>query len=106
MAHSEDFGQAELIEKLRDCFVPRSERNVITAGLLRSATLERDLNGPGGEIAGVPARFIARVTLASPGSEEAVNSQLRAIVENRLLGLPEISRAEVTVLPPLFSILG
>ena len=106
MSRSENFGQAELLNRLRDCFIPRSERNVISAGLLRSATLERDLTAPGAGIPGVPTRFIARIVLDAPGNEEAVNSQLRAVVENRLLGSPEISQAEVTMRPPLFSILG
>ena len=79
---------------------------MVTAGLVRSATLEHDAGAPGAGISGVPERWIARVRLTAPGTEEIVNAQLRAAVENRLLGLPAISRAEVTLLPSLFSILS
>ena len=106
MQPTQPFSQDDLQRALRDCFIPSQRRDVITAGLLRSATLERDLDAPGAGIPGVPDRFIARVALFAPGSEEVVNAQLRAVVENRLLGLPAISRAEVTLSPPLFSILG
>ena len=79
---------------------------MVTAGLVRSARLQHDAEAPGAGIPGVPTRWIARITLIAPGSEDVVNSQLRAAVENRLLGLEAISRAEVTLVPPLFSILG
>ncbi len=106
MNGAERFTESELIEALRDCFIPKSTRNVVTSGIVRSATLERDSDAPGAGIPGVPDRYIARVTLAAPGSDEALNAQLGAIVENRLLGLPAIARAVVTILPPLFSILS
>ena len=100
------FNEADLRRALGDCFIPGQRRSLITAGLLRTATLSPDLEAPGRGIPGVPDRFIARITLTEPSADEAVNAQTRAIVENRLLGLPAISRAEVTLLPPLFSILG
>ncbi|MGI4830085.1 MAG: hypothetical protein ACRYFU_18075 [Janthinobacterium lividum] len=100
------FTQADLLEALRDCFVPALRRDVVTAGLVRSATLELDADAPGAGIRGVPTRFIARIMLTAPGVEEAVNAQTRAAVENRLLGLEAISRVEITLRPPLFSILS
>ena len=100
------FTQDDLVAALRDCFVPALRRDVVAAGLLRSATLELDHDAPGAGIPGVPERWIARVTLTAPGSEELVNAQTRAAVENRLLGLEAISRAEITLTPPLFSILS
>ena len=100
------FSEDDLRRALRDCIAPGLHRNVIEAQLVRSATLTRDVDAPGSGIRGVPDRFIARVTLTAPGAEEAAATQLRALVENRLLGMPQISRAEVTVLPPLFAILN
>lgn len=93
------------MEALRECFVPALRRDVVSAGLVRSAVLELDREAPGAGVSGVPPRFIARLTLWEAGSEDAVNAQLRAAVENRLLGLYAISRVEFTMLPPLFAIL-
>ncbi len=93
---------------LRDCYLP-DRRNIVAAGLIRSATLTPDVNAPGANIPGVPARHIAHITLYAPASnpdpDDAVNAQLLAQIENRLLGLEAISRVELTLLPPLFSIL-
>ena len=101
-----EFTEAELITALKDCFVPALRRDVVAAALVRSATLERDTEAPGTGIPGVPARFIARVILAAPGGDEVGNAQLRGAVENRLLGIPQISQAKVTLQPPLFAILS
>ncbi len=98
--------EADLLRALRDCFLPALRRDVVSAGLLRSATLEPDPDAPGAGVPGVPERYIARVRLSAPNAEEAIAAQLQAAVENRLLGLPSLSRAEVTILPPLFSILS
>jgi metal-sulfur cluster biosynthetic enzyme len=99
------FTDADLLQALQECFVPALRRDVVAAGLVRSAKLQRDADAPGAGIPGVPERFIAQIGLWAPGSEEAINAQLRASVENRLLGLPAISRVEVVISPPLFSIL-
>lgn len=102
---ADTFSEAELMEALRECFVPALRRDVVSAGLVRSAALELDREAPGAGIRGLPQRFIARLVLWEPGTGEAVNAQLRAAVENRLLGLYAISRVELTTLPPLFPIL-
>jgi metal-sulfur cluster biosynthetic enzyme len=100
------FTESVLLEALQQCFVPALRSDVVTARLVRSATLERDADAPGAGIPGVPHRWIARITLAAPSSEDSVIAQLRAAVENRLLGLEAISRVELTISPPLFSILS
>lgn len=100
------FTETDLLKALRDCFIPALRRDVVTAGLVRSATLELDSDAPGTGIPGVPDRWIARIKLTAPSAEDIVNSQLKAAVENRLLGLQPISRVELTMSPPLFSILG
>ena len=99
------FTEADLFEALQECFIPALRLDVVTAKLVRTATLVPDLEAPGAGISGVPERFIARVTLVAPGGEEVVNAQTRASVENRLLGLSSISRVELKMLPALFSIL-
>ncbi len=100
------FTEADLLHALRECFVPALRRDVVSAGLVRSATLIPDHDAPGSGIPGVPPRFVARLQLWEAGAEDGVNAQLRAAVENRLLGLYPLSRVELTMLPPLFSILG
>ena len=95
----------DLLLALRDCYDPRLRRNIVELGLVRTATLQRDAGAPGANIPGVPPRFIAHIGLTAPGSDEAANAQLAAQVENRLAGLPAISRTVVRVLPPLFPIL-
>ena len=99
------FTEDNLREALEACYVPALRRDVVAAALVRSATLAVDDEAPGAGIAGVPLRYAARVVLRAPGAEDAINAQVRAAVENRLLGMPEISRAEVSMVPALFSIL-
>lgn len=100
------FTDDDLRRALADCYVPALRRDVVQAGLIRSASVELDREAPGFGIAGVPERYRATVILVAPGGEEVVNAQLRAAVENRLLGMPEISRAEVSLVPSLFPILS
>jgi len=103
--------EADLLHLLRDCYTPAGP-NIVAAGLVRSATLTPDLDAPGASIPGVPTRFIAHITLhaveaarASAHPAESLDTQLSAQIENRLLGLPAISRVEFTLLPALFPIL-
>lgn len=96
---------ASLLDALRDCYDPRTRRNIVEMGLVRSATLTPDFDAPGANIPGVPARSIAHITLTAPTSDDAQNAQLIAQIENRLAGLEAISRTEVTLLPALFPIL-
>ena len=94
------------MEALRGCFVPALRRDVVAAGLLRSASLELDVDALGAGIAGVPPRFVSHLALWAAGADDGVNAQMRAAVENRLLGLRAISRVDLTLFPPLFPILG
>ncbi len=96
---------ADLLQSLRDCYAPALRRNIVEAGLVRSATLTRDNDAPGANIPSVPPRYIAHIILTAPGSDEAANAQLLAQIENRLLGFEAISRVTVTLRPALFSIL-
>ena len=100
------FGEEQLRAALGDCFIPGQHRSIVAAALVRSASLHRDVDAPGATIPGLPPRYIAHVRLTAPGTDDALNAQLRAIIENRLLGLPQISRADVTIVPPLFAILS
>jgi metal-sulfur cluster biosynthetic enzyme len=96
---------ADLVNALRDCYDTLQQRNIVELGLVQSAALVRDAEAPGASVRGVPPRYIARITLRAPGSDDTRNTQLRAQIENRLTGLPGISRAEIEMLPALFPIL-
>jgi metal-sulfur cluster biosynthetic enzyme len=95
----------DLLNALRDCYHPVLNRNVVDLKLVRAVELVPDADAPGAGIAGVPQRFVARVRMTAPGKDEGANAQLVAQVENRLLGMEAISRAEIELLPPLFAIL-
>lgn len=97
---------ADLVNALRDCYDTLQQRNIVDLGLVQSAVLTRDTEAPGAFVRGLPPRYIAHIMLRAPGSDDTRNAQLRAQIENRLAGLPEISRAEITILPALFPILG
>ncbi len=98
--------EADLIRALRDCYEPGpARRNLVDAGLINSATLTLDTDAPGHNIPGVHPRYLASIRLFAPGADEAANAQLLAQIENRLLGIPTISRVSLTLLPTLFPIL-
>ncbi|MDE1154911.1 MAG: DUF59 domain-containing protein [Acidobacteriaceae bacterium] len=82
-----------------------TRRNLVEASLVRSAVLVRDLDAPGQGIVGVPEKFIARVRIQAPSSDEALTAQMAAQIENRLAGIEAISRTELELLPPLFPML-
>lgn len=93
-----------LLHLLRDCYTPTGP-NIVDAGLIRTATLTPDPDAPGASISGLPPRYLARITLHCPTTDDTANAHLSAQIENRLLGLPYISRVELTLLPALFPIL-
>jgi metal-sulfur cluster biosynthetic enzyme len=97
---------ADLVNALHDCYDTLQRRDIVDLGLIQSATLARDVEAPGTNIRGVPPRYVARITLRAPSSDDTRNAQLRAQIENRLAGLPEISRTEIEMLPALFPILS
>jgi len=91
---------ADLLAALRDCYDSLLRRNIVDLNLVRSAHLTPDPEAPGP----IP-RFIAHIQLTAPTADEAANAQLQAQIENRLMGLEPISTVQITLLPPLFSIL-
>ena len=93
----------DLLNLLRDCYT--HQRNIVDLGLIQSATLTPDPDAPGASIPNLPPRHLARITLRAPTSDDTANLQLVAQIENRLLGLPSISRVEINLLPALFPIL-
>ena len=97
--------EGDLLQALRDCYDPILKRNIVDLGLIRSATLSEDREAPGANIPGVERRHIAQITLVAPAADEAAVAQLCAQIENRLAGLPSISKSKIKLLPTLFPIL-
>ena len=97
--------EVDLLTALRDCYHPRLHRNIVELKLIRNASLERDDTAPGANIPGVPPRYIAHVSLTATPNDPDAETLLTAQIQNRLAGLPTISRTEVQFLPPLFAIL-
>jgi metal-sulfur cluster biosynthetic enzyme len=98
--------EPDLVNALRDCYDTLQQRNIVDLGLIQSAALTPDTTAPGANVRGVPPRYFARITVRAPSSDDTRNAQLRAQIENRLAGLPEISRIEIEMLPALFPILS
>ena len=96
---------ADLLNALRDCYDPILKRNIVELNLVQSATLIEDPEAPGANIPGVGPRYTAHITLIAPSADETANAQLQAQIQNRLAGLPAISRAHVKLLPSPFPIL-
>ncbi len=96
---------ADLLEALHDCYDPVLKRNIVELKLVRSATLRQDLQAPGATIPGIGMRYTAHITLTAPSADEAATAQLQAQIENRLAGLPAITRTHISLLPPVFAIL-
>ena len=98
--------EGDLLNALRDCYDPLLRRNVVDMHLVQSVALNVDPDAPGASVRGVSSRFIARVVLRAPGTDELRNAQLKAQIENRLAGIPEISHSVVDLLPAYFPILS
>lgn len=86
-----------LREALRACFDPQLGLNIVDLGLVHRIDLALDLDAPGAGIPGVPPRQGLRLTLLPASADEAYQSQLRALVANRLAGLPGLSHASVVL---------
>lgn len=82
----------EVREALRVCFDPELAVNVVDLGLIYRVSVERDADAPG-----VEARFFVRVALTMRAPDEEREAMLVGQVANRLLGMREVSRAQVDV---------
>ena len=83
---------------LRDCYHPELALNVVELGLVHAVELALDGDAPGAGIAGVPPRQRVRVEMLHAADDEGPSALLRALVENRLLGMDGLSRVEVVLL--------
>ena len=96
------FSEDDLREALRACFDSsnpfKRPLNIVDLGLVQAIHLEVDDQAPGFGIAGVPLRQRLHLSLISTSNDPDANTILVAQIENRLAGLPEISRSTVELL--------
>ena len=83
--------EQDIVEALRVCYDPEHRINVVDLGRIGGISIERDTEAPG-----MDTRAQVRVEVL-PHNEEQ-DAMLVALITNRLLGMYEISRAEVSVL--------
>ncbi len=92
--------EATIREALRACFhsLPfNTPVDIVSLGLVESIHLALDLDAPGAGIPGVPPRQSLHVTLIAPTADEDANAILLAQTQNRLAGVPDLSRITVTL---------
>ena len=78
--------------------------NIVELGLVEAITLRIDEDAPGHGIPGVPLRQALDLRLLKPSDNHDALAMLQAQIENRLAGLPELSRWEVRFVDlPLWS---
>ncbi len=90
--------EADILEALSSCFETHTYRqpvNIVDLGLVERIVLALDAEAPGAGIPGVPARQSLSLTLIPASTDDDANAILLAQVENRLAGLPELSRIHV-----------
>lgn len=94
--------KADILDALRACFdltnPYQRSMDVVELGLVEQVTLMVDHDAPGASIAGVPARQQLMLTLIPVSKNSDGNAMLTAQIENRLAGLPELSRVSVRIL--------
>lgn len=82
----------DIREALRVCFDPELSVNVIDLGLVYGIEVEQDTEWPGFE-----PRMVIRVTMTMRAPNEEREAMLIGQVKNRLAGMPDVSRSEVTL---------
>ncbi|HEY0263768.1 MAG TPA: DUF59 domain-containing protein [Granulicella sp.] len=83
---------------LRDCFDPAIPCNLVDLGVVESVMVAADPDAPGAGIPGVPQRHRVFVALTPTTLDEAATAQIAAQIANRLAGLEEVERTDVSIL--------
>ncbi len=96
--------EPDILQALRDCYDPELPCNIVDLGLIRSLTIQPDLEAPGTGIPGVPQKHHIALTLTLTNPTEAAEAQLRTQIVNRLAGLETVNQTTITILPtPLWT---
>ncbi|HWG16485.1 MAG TPA: hypothetical protein VN678_01395 [Acidobacteriaceae bacterium] len=91
--------EAVIVAALHDCYHPELGENLVDLGTVQNIALAPDPAAPGAGIPGVPQRQRVLINLVPPPvANEATNSQIAAIVCNRLAAFETVSSTEVVFL--------
>jgi metal-sulfur cluster biosynthetic enzyme len=94
--------ELDIREALRACFDTQNSFqkpvNIVDLGLVESIALALDLDAPGAGIPGVPPRQSLTLTLIPCTPDEDATTILLAQIQNRLAGIPELSRVDIRFL--------
>jgi metal-sulfur cluster biosynthetic enzyme len=91
--------EAIVLAALRDCYHPELGENLVAIGAIDSISFEPDPTAPGAGIPGVPQRQRVRIALVPPPTaNEATDSQIAAIIRNRLAAFETVSSTQVILL--------
>lgn len=82
--------EEDILDALRVCFDPELPVNIVDLGLVYGVQLSQDLDAPG-----IDPRYRLHVLLTMRSTNEEREGMLLAQVQNRLMGMPEVSRAEI-----------
>ena len=90
---------AVIREALRDCYHPELSLNLVDLGAIEEIALPADPSAPGAGIPGVLQRHRVSIAITPPPTaHEATNSQIAAIIRNRLAGFEAVSATDVVFL--------
>ncbi|SEC27103.1 metal-sulfur cluster assembly factor [Terriglobus roseus] len=84
--------QDDIREALRVCFDPELSVNIVDLGLVYSVDIQQDTEWPGFQ-----PRYVPHVVMTMRAPSEEREAMLIGQVKNRLAGLPDVSRSEVTL---------
>lgn len=86
-------------DALRDCYHPELSLNLVDLGAIGDISIAHDSSAPGAGIPGVPQRHRVHISLVPPpAAHDATNTQIAAIIRNRLSAFEQISATEVSIL--------
>ena len=91
--------EEDIWRALRDCYDPEMALNVVELGRVMEVKLWVDEDAPGAGIAGVRPRQKVGVKLLGGLEGDEGQATLRAVVENRLLGMEGITGSRWECLP-------
>jgi metal-sulfur cluster biosynthetic enzyme len=89
--------EADIQTALRDCFDPEVPLNIVDLGLVQSVAVREDTDAPGAGIPGVPPRYEVALKITPTSRGCPAQGQITAQIENRLAGMPQISRTRVEI---------
>jgi metal-sulfur cluster biosynthetic enzyme len=89
----------DILDALRACFDTQNPYqkavNIVDLGLVESISLTLDPEAPGAGVPGVPPRQSLTLAIIPSSSDEDASAILLAQIQNRLAGIPNLSRTTI-----------